>query len=81
MIDKLFIFLNFGYFFVNILDIVNNVYVLEIMFSIIVYLKFVLFCNDLCILIIKNIICKIKFIKLECDGCNGDINVENVKSC
>lgn len=51
------------------------------MYIIIVYLKFVLFCNDLCILIIKNIICKIKFIKLECDGCNGDINVENVKSC
>lgn len=51
MIDILFIFLNFGYFFVNILDIVNNVYVLEIMFSIIVYLKFVLFCNDVYILI------------------------------
>lgn len=51
------------------------------MYIIIVYLKFVLFCNDLCILIIKNIICKIKFIKLECDVCNGDIIVENVKSC
>lgn len=81
MTDTPFTFSNFGHFFANILDIVNNVHVQEIMHTITAYLKSALSCNDLCILTIKNTTCKTKLIKLECDGCNGDIIAENVKSC